>query len=75
VGGPFRVSGESGFRVEWLGARPGGPGPSMINLATPGWLTLNFGWAGHQDRLDRRVRAGLPVWRVALVPSLAAWGG
>jgi hypothetical protein len=34
----------------------GGPGPSLINLTTPGCWRLSLRWAGHKDSLDLRYR-------------------
>ena len=31
---------------------PYGPGPSSVDLPTPGCWTLNLSWAGHQDQVD-----------------------
>jgi hypothetical protein len=33
---------------------PGGPGPSIINLPTPGCWTLHLNWSGHTDELKLR---------------------
>jgi hypothetical protein len=34
----------------------GGPGPSIINLPTPGCWRLSLSWAGREDTLDLRYR-------------------
>jgi hypothetical protein len=33
---------------------PGGPGPSIINLPTPGCWILHLNWSGHTDELKLR---------------------
>jgi len=33
---------------------PGGPGPSIIDLPTPGCWTLHLSWSGHTDELKLR---------------------
>ena len=33
---------------------PGGPGPSIIDLPTPGCWTLHLSWSGHADELRLR---------------------
>jgi hypothetical protein len=35
----------------------GGPGPSIVNLPTPGCWRLTLGWAGQVDTLDLRYLA------------------
>jgi hypothetical protein len=33
---------------------PGGPGPSYVDMPSPGCWTLRLSWAGHTDRLSLR---------------------
>jgi len=33
---------------------PGGPGPSYVNMPTPGCWTMHLTWAGHTDQLSLR---------------------
>lgn len=35
----------------------GGPGPSFVNLKTPGCWRLSLRWAGHTDSVDLRYRS------------------
>lgn len=46
MNGTRRVGSPVGRRV------PGGPGPSLINLPSPGCWRLTLRWSGHVDRLD-----------------------
>jgi hypothetical protein len=58
----LRISAQRMNRTQPVGAPvrmaiKGGPGPSLINLTTPGCWRLSLHWAGHTDSLDLQYRS------------------